>query len=1053
MIEHYNAFISYKHAPLDTKVAAEIQKQLERFRIPKAIQKSSGIKCIDRIFRDKEELLITSDLNETIEQALVASDFLIVICSHATKESVWVQREIEFFLKTHSKNQILTVVAEGEPVDVVPQILREQEVTVTLDSGEEETVIMPIEPLSCDYRGDFRKARKEELPRLAATILGCSYDELKRRQRQYRMRRTIAAFSAVAVLLAALSVYYAWSASQIKENYLQSLRNQSQYLSSESLALLDQGDRFNAMLLALEALPKDEEDERPVLPEAEYALAKAVNAYASANENQYTAEYAFHHGGEINKIMTLQEETRLVVLHSDYNFALWDVESREKITEQVMPNIITDSAISFDNNLLLLCYNTVYCYNAVTGEPLWQLDTYEYKDTAYGTDVIIVSETAPMAAVRMGDYLVTLDTATGQVLWDIPLPTFEKDYSWSEETVWCSDILYGTFSPDNKTLFLHLSSENTYLALCDLETGVFTITDFWFWSVEDAFFTDSGNVVLMGKFRIRNGNYWIKPLYYYEDDYTEIACINPEGQMLWADEIHYTEMDVGLGSECTPFLYPGEDGDIGAVAAVAGERLHFYDIETGELLEENYYTDSIVTLTAREPHLSAILTNGMIGQYSFAEKRNMAGDFCIDGIDLAADQDTLENSWLFVSNSETGTVLLYTYGLHDDNWIQMPVEGQIIHDTYTSFRKNRIANTTLLTNGTYLYKPFVVLNGETLTARYYEGLSKEFMDGKHMVGLSSDGKKILIQDYYGENSAAVAAFDLETEEYIPEYYTLPTGWNNLYILDDIFYYASYISDENNQVFDGIVRQIPDGTYETVIIPTVDAEASLWGDTLVATHQGEDAILVRDFCWNSDQQYFYCVNWRTQEVYHTDSIPYDSATAIWAADGQTFFITDENCIRAFDRKCQEIYRISCNGMIPGSLFCSGEDLFVLYGSTTIYRYRVRDGAVLNKIDVDAGKTVLFDCYWDDSQPGTLALYNQETLNLIDTQRWVVRTQVNSCLGFDLEKGLIFSSVNKLDEPLNFVYYEIYDYLDLIAMAKQQLGDITLSQEMRSKYGIS
>ena len=56
MIEHYNAFISYKHAPLDTRVATEIQTRLERFRIPKAIQKSSGVKKIHRIFRDKEEL-------------------------------------------------------------------------------------------------------------------------------------------------------------------------------------------------------------------------------------------------------------------------------------------------------------------------------------------------------------------------------------------------------------------------------------------------------------------------------------------------------------------------------------------------------------------------------------------------------------------------------------------------------------------------------------------------------------------------------------------------------------------------------------------------------------------------------------------------------------------------------------------------------------------------------------------------------------------------------------------------------------------------------------
>ena len=141
------------------------------------------------------------------------------------------------------------------------------------------------------------------------------------------------------------------------------------------------------------------------------------------------------------------------------------------------------------------------------------------------------------------------------------------------------------------------------------------------------------------------------------------------------------------------------------------------------------------------------------------------------------------------------------------------------------------------------------------------------------------------------------------------------------------------------------------------------------------------------------------------------------------------------------------------MTASSLFSSGEDLFVLYGSTVVYRYRVSDGTVLNKIDVDAGATVLFDLFWDDSREGTLALYNQETLTLIDTQSWVVRTHVDNCLGFDLEQGLIFSTVNKLNEPLNFVYYELYDYRDLIDMAKQQLGDSALTAEMRVKYGLT
>ena len=53
---------------------------------------------VQRIFRDKDELPITSNLTETIENALEKSEFLIVICSPHTKESIWVRREdFDFF--------------------------------------------------------------------------------------------------------------------------------------------------------------------------------------------------------------------------------------------------------------------------------------------------------------------------------------------------------------------------------------------------------------------------------------------------------------------------------------------------------------------------------------------------------------------------------------------------------------------------------------------------------------------------------------------------------------------------------------------------------------------------------------------------------------------------------------------------------------------------------------------------------------------------------------------------------------------------------------------
>jgi trk system potassium uptake protein TrkA len=43
---HYKAFISYRHAELDTKVATEIQNRIERYVIPRSIRKELGIKSV-----------------------------------------------------------------------------------------------------------------------------------------------------------------------------------------------------------------------------------------------------------------------------------------------------------------------------------------------------------------------------------------------------------------------------------------------------------------------------------------------------------------------------------------------------------------------------------------------------------------------------------------------------------------------------------------------------------------------------------------------------------------------------------------------------------------------------------------------------------------------------------------------------------------------------------------------------------------------------------------------------------------------------------------------
>ena len=60
------------------------------------------------MFRDEDELPISSDLNSDIYTALDRSEFLIVVCTPETPKSMWVRREIEYFQEHHDGSHSLS---------------------------------------------------------------------------------------------------------------------------------------------------------------------------------------------------------------------------------------------------------------------------------------------------------------------------------------------------------------------------------------------------------------------------------------------------------------------------------------------------------------------------------------------------------------------------------------------------------------------------------------------------------------------------------------------------------------------------------------------------------------------------------------------------------------------------------------------------------------------------------------------------------------------------------------------------------------------------------
>lgn len=199
----YDAFISYRHLPLDRAVAMRLQTLLENYRPPRSMTQLKN-KRIRRVFRDQSELPTSGDLGSDIRTALLSSRYLIVICSEQFRDSVWCMEEVRQFKAAHGgrTDRILTLLVSGEPKDVFPPELTEE--VRPGEEGEGEH-IEHIEPLSGDVRAPtIRKSLRllnTEFLRIAAPLLGCGFDDLYQRHLRRRRRRLTALIGGTAGVL------------------------------------------------------------------------------------------------------------------------------------------------------------------------------------------------------------------------------------------------------------------------------------------------------------------------------------------------------------------------------------------------------------------------------------------------------------------------------------------------------------------------------------------------------------------------------------------------------------------------------------------------------------------------------------------------------------------------------------------------------------------------------------------------------------------------------------------------------------------------------------
>ena len=270
----YDAFISYRHCDLDKFVAENLHKVLESYELPKNIKEQLGIKgrSIKRVFRDQDELPLSSNLEDPIIDALNNTKYLIVICSPRLKDSMWCKKEIQTFKKLRGRKNIFCVLIEGEPNESFPK-----EVLVD-DDGK-----TLVEPLAADVRGTSKsevlKKIKSEKLRLIAPMYGLDYDDLKQRHKVQEQKRklTIATIAAGAFL--AFAIYSSIMLIKINSQQKVLKNHQAISLSEKSVSSLNNDSRYDAIKYAYESLTKFDGVKMPYTTDAEYALSEALGVY------------------------------------------------------------------------------------------------------------------------------------------------------------------------------------------------------------------------------------------------------------------------------------------------------------------------------------------------------------------------------------------------------------------------------------------------------------------------------------------------------------------------------------------------------------------------------------------------------------------------------------------------------------------------------------------------------------------------------------------------------------------------------------------------------
>ena len=736
----YDAFISYRHTDLDKYVAENLHKVLETYELPKNIKEKLNIngRTIKRVFRDQDELPLSSNLEDPILEALNNSKYLIVICSPRLKESLWCKKEIETFKKIRGRENIFCVLIEGEPDESFPDEVLFDEVKTKDKNGKEKITKEYYEPLAADVRGlnkkEVLKRIKTEKLRLIAPMYNLDYDDLKQRHKQRKMKKMITTSIIAASVFFVIALYSSLMLIKINKQQKTLKLHQAEALVNKSEEYLEKDSKREAVKAAYSALTKFKNVKMPYTSAAEYALVESLGVYDAGTTFKALDELKTK--GVIDYIKVSFDNKYALTIDESEEITLWNIDNLKKIKSFNDINILStnDKIFTFvgtDKFAYISKNGSVKILSIKNGKLLKEIKKKEYSYSSIDADIngkyIAVNDSPNLYLYNAEDYELI------------------NKYSIDKKDR-ISDVM--KFTSDSSTLFITSSEKNYDInksvksKVHVLKTKDLSLKDSF--NIDGEYFTDikeKGNNIYL----IINKSISIK-------SYMNVISYDYKENKL--------NFNKNYGEGWGKFILPSFYEESKSLALVHGNVIEIINISTGDKIAS--YTTS----------------SDIIGIYSYTSS-DIFVVFASDGsVNFLNIKDNLnfKNPGLFELNLDN-----YNFVIRNNNgYLLVPkYENRIIY--YENSSNNKIKEVDLK-----LDYP----KDEGIKLNEYEKIKKEYnLKKKNLVKkiIYADDKKVLIASY-NDNTASI--YNVKSKKYI-------TTISNV---DEIYHYFG--KDKYNRIYVG-----------------------------------------------------------------------------------------------------------------------------------------------------------------------------------------------------------------------------------------------------------